>query len=184
MASGSMLAAGEGSARPMLRKTLAPIHPDGWKFIAGAALATVILFLVWRPAGWAGLTLTLWMAYFFPRSLARDADPSRADRQPGRWDRGLAGAGIAAARARDGRDPGAADRHLPQFVRCPYRARAARRQGRGAALHQGAVRQRQPRQGEPRQRASGDQRRPRRSARDRLRVDRRAGGAAHRLPGL
>ena len=49
----------------MLRKTLAPIHPDGWKFIAGAALATVILFLVWRPAGWAGLTLTLWMAYFF-----------------------------------------------------------------------------------------------------------------------
>lgn len=49
----------------MLRKTLAPIHPDGWKFIAGAALATVILFLIWEPAGWAGLTLTLWMAYFF-----------------------------------------------------------------------------------------------------------------------
>ncbi len=49
----------------MLRKTLAPIHPDGWKFIAGAALATVVLFLVWRPGGWAGLTFTLWMAYFF-----------------------------------------------------------------------------------------------------------------------
>jgi phosphatidylserine decarboxylase len=49
----------------MLRKTLAPIHPDGWKFIAIAALATVVLFLVWRPAGWAGLILTLWTAYFF-----------------------------------------------------------------------------------------------------------------------
>ena len=49
----------------MLRKTLAPIHPDGWKFIAIAALATVILFLLWAPAGWAGLILTLWMAYFF-----------------------------------------------------------------------------------------------------------------------
>src|SRR5271170_876489 len=49
----------------MLRKTLAPIHPDGWKFIAGAALATVVLFLVWQPAGWAGLVVTLWMAYFF-----------------------------------------------------------------------------------------------------------------------
>lgn len=49
----------------MLRQTLAPIHPDGWKFIAAAALATVILFALWSPAGWAGLVVTLWMAYFF-----------------------------------------------------------------------------------------------------------------------
>jgi phosphatidylserine decarboxylase len=49
----------------MLRQTLAPIHPDGWKFIAAAALATVILFVLWSPAGWAGLVVTMWMAYFF-----------------------------------------------------------------------------------------------------------------------
>jgi phosphatidylserine decarboxylase len=49
----------------MLRKTLAPVHLDGWKFIAAAALATSVLFVVCRPAGWAGLILTLWMAYFF-----------------------------------------------------------------------------------------------------------------------
>jgi phosphatidylserine decarboxylase len=49
----------------MLRKILAPIHPDGWKFIAAAALMTLILFLLWHPAGWAGLILTLWMVYFF-----------------------------------------------------------------------------------------------------------------------
>ncbi|MGC2415761.1 MAG: phosphatidylserine decarboxylase, partial [Stellaceae bacterium] len=49
----------------MLRKTLAPLHPDGWKFIAAAALMTLILFLLWHPAGWAGLILTLWIAYFF-----------------------------------------------------------------------------------------------------------------------
>lgn len=49
----------------MLRQTLAPIHPDGWKFIAVAALVAAILFLVWRPAGWAGLIVTLWIAYFF-----------------------------------------------------------------------------------------------------------------------
>ena len=49
----------------MLRKTLAPIHPDGWKFIAIAAVVTVVLFLIWRPAGWAGLIVTLWMTYFF-----------------------------------------------------------------------------------------------------------------------
>jgi len=49
----------------MLRQILAPIHPDGWKFIALAALATVILFLLWPPAGWVALILTLWMVYFF-----------------------------------------------------------------------------------------------------------------------
>jgi phosphatidylserine decarboxylase len=49
----------------MLRQILAPIHPDGWKFIAVAAVATLILFLLWPPAGWVALILTLWMAYFF-----------------------------------------------------------------------------------------------------------------------
>ena len=49
----------------MLRQIIAPVHPDGWKFIAIAAIATLILFLLWPPAGWVALILTLWMAYFF-----------------------------------------------------------------------------------------------------------------------
>jgi phosphatidylserine decarboxylase len=49
----------------MFRQILAPIHPDGWKFIAAAALAAFVLFLIWQPAGWAGLILMLWVAYFF-----------------------------------------------------------------------------------------------------------------------
>src|SRR5690242_4955196 len=49
----------------MLRQILAPIHPDGWKFIALAMIATVILLLLWPPAGWVALILTLWMGYFF-----------------------------------------------------------------------------------------------------------------------
>src|SRR5947207_13602758 len=49
----------------MLRQILAPIHPDGWKFIAIAAVVTLILFLLWPPAGWVALILTLWMVYFF-----------------------------------------------------------------------------------------------------------------------
>src|SRR5437764_12614180 len=49
----------------MLRQLVAPVHPDGWKFIAAAALATLIFFVVWSPLGWVGLILTLWMAYFF-----------------------------------------------------------------------------------------------------------------------
>src|SRR5947208_12970153 len=49
----------------MLRQIIAPIHPDGWKFIAIAAVATLILCLLWPPAGWVALILILWMVYFF-----------------------------------------------------------------------------------------------------------------------
>ena len=49
----------------MLRETLAPIHPDGWKFVAIGAAATVILYLLWHPAGWLALIVTVWIAYFF-----------------------------------------------------------------------------------------------------------------------
>ncbi len=49
----------------MLRRVLAPLHPDGFKFVLAAALATVLLFLLWTPAGWAAVAVTSWMVYFF-----------------------------------------------------------------------------------------------------------------------
>lgn len=49
----------------MLRQIFAPIYPDGWKFVAIAAAVTIVLFLLWHPAGWVALILTLWIAYFF-----------------------------------------------------------------------------------------------------------------------
>lgn len=49
----------------MIRQVLAPIHPDGWKFIAIAVVMTSILFLLWAPAGWIGVIATVWMVYFF-----------------------------------------------------------------------------------------------------------------------
>jgi phosphatidylserine decarboxylase len=49
----------------MLRRVLAPLHPDGFKFVLAAALGTVLLFLVWTPAGWAAVVVTLWLVYFF-----------------------------------------------------------------------------------------------------------------------
>jgi phosphatidylserine decarboxylase len=49
----------------MMRQVLAPIHPDGWKFIAIAAAVTLGLFLLWWPAGWVGVIATIWIAYFF-----------------------------------------------------------------------------------------------------------------------
>ncbi len=49
----------------MLRQIIAPIHPDGWKFVAIGVVATLILFLLWHPAGWLALIVTLWIVYFF-----------------------------------------------------------------------------------------------------------------------
>jgi len=44
---------------------LAPIHPDGWKFVALFSLATILLFILAQPLGWIGLVLTIWCTYFF-----------------------------------------------------------------------------------------------------------------------
>jgi phosphatidylserine decarboxylase len=49
----------------MLRQIFPPLHPDGWKFVALGVVATLVLFLLWHPAGWLALILTLWIAYFF-----------------------------------------------------------------------------------------------------------------------
>ena len=48
-----------------MRKQLVPIHPEGYVFIGGFALATLIMFWLWQPLGWIGVMLTLWCAYFF-----------------------------------------------------------------------------------------------------------------------
>jgi phosphatidylserine decarboxylase len=42
-----------------------PLHPDGWKFVAAFAAATILLFLLAQPLGWLGVAATLWCAYFF-----------------------------------------------------------------------------------------------------------------------
>lgn len=44
---------------------LAPVHRDGWKFLAiGIALALLFLML-WPPLGWLLVLLSAWIAYFF-----------------------------------------------------------------------------------------------------------------------
>lgn len=48
-----------------IRSQLAPIHPQGYPFIGGFALASLILFWVWTPLGWIGTLATAWCAYFF-----------------------------------------------------------------------------------------------------------------------
>jgi phosphatidylserine decarboxylase len=49
----------------VLRRVLAPLHPDGYKFVLIAGLTTILLFVLWAPAGWAATLVTLWIIYFF-----------------------------------------------------------------------------------------------------------------------
>jgi len=48
-----------------VRKGLTPIHREGWPFVAGFFVASVILGWLWDPLFWIGLALTVWCAYFF-----------------------------------------------------------------------------------------------------------------------
>lgn len=48
-----------------IRAQIPPIHPEGYPFIGGFALASLILFWIWTPLGWIGTVLTVWCALFF-----------------------------------------------------------------------------------------------------------------------
>jgi phosphatidylserine decarboxylase len=48
-----------------ISKTLAPIHPEGYPFIGGFLLVSLILLWLWPPLGWVGLLATCWCVYFF-----------------------------------------------------------------------------------------------------------------------
>jgi len=48
-----------------IRAQLVPIHREGYPFIGGFALASLILFIVWSPLGWLGTLATGWCAFFF-----------------------------------------------------------------------------------------------------------------------
>src|ERR1700738_2860688 len=48
-----------------IRAQIPPIHSEGYPFIGGFALASLILFWIWSPLGWIGTVLTVWCALFF-----------------------------------------------------------------------------------------------------------------------
>src|SRR6202162_2190029 len=53
------------SAIKSIRSRLAPINHEGFPFVGGFALASLILFWLWTPLGWIATVLTVWCAYFF-----------------------------------------------------------------------------------------------------------------------
>lgn len=56
---------GSHSLLETISDSLAPVHPDGHKFIAIGALATLLFFLLWPPLGWILALVTAWIVYFF-----------------------------------------------------------------------------------------------------------------------
>jgi phosphatidylserine decarboxylase len=48
-----------------IRRQFAPIHPEGYVFVAVFFLATLALDWLWSPLGWLCAILTVWCAYFF-----------------------------------------------------------------------------------------------------------------------
>jgi len=48
-----------------IRKQLTPVHPEGYPFIGGFAIVSIILLWLWPPLGWLATLATLWCAYFF-----------------------------------------------------------------------------------------------------------------------
>ena len=57
-----------------VRAQIPPVHPEGYPFIGGFALISLVLFWIWTPLGWIGTVLTIWCALFF-------RDPVRATPQ-------------------------------------------------------------------------------------------------------
>lgn len=47
------------------RKVFVPIHKEGYLYIGIAAVATLVLAMIWSPLGWIGAIITAWICYFF-----------------------------------------------------------------------------------------------------------------------
>jgi phosphatidylserine decarboxylase len=45
--------------------SIAPIHADGYKFVAIGVVVSLMLFLLWPPLAWLAVLVTAWIAYFF-----------------------------------------------------------------------------------------------------------------------
>jgi phosphatidylserine decarboxylase len=48
-----------------IRNTIVPVHKEGYPFVLGFFVASLVLGWLFKPLFWVGLILTLWCAYFF-----------------------------------------------------------------------------------------------------------------------
>ena len=136
-----------------IRSQLAPIHPQGYPFIGGFALASLILFWLWTPLGWIGTLATAWCAYFF-RDPVR-VTPLREGLVVAPADGRVSRVVNAVPPPELGLERAAAAAHLDlhERVRLPREPQPGVRAHRADGLSRRQVHQRRPRQGERGQRA-------------------------------
>jgi phosphatidylserine decarboxylase len=48
-----------------IRGQIPPIHPEGYPFVGGFVVLSLVLFWIWSPLGWIATVLTIWCALFF-----------------------------------------------------------------------------------------------------------------------
>ncbi|WP_421852123.1 phosphatidylserine decarboxylase [Oricola sp.] len=48
-----------------IRNSVAPVHREGWPFVAGFAVLAIVIGWIWDPLFYIGVALTAWCAYFF-----------------------------------------------------------------------------------------------------------------------
>ncbi|MCV9965869.1 phosphatidylserine decarboxylase [Pararhizobium sp. BT-229] len=48
-----------------VRNALVPVHKEGYRFVAGFFVVSLVLGFLWEPLMWIGFILTAWCAYFF-----------------------------------------------------------------------------------------------------------------------
>ena len=117
-----------------IRSQLAPIHPEGYPFIGGFALVSLILFWLWSPLGWLATLGDALVRLFLPRPAAGDAGARRhrggAGRRPRQPDRQRG----AAAGARSRRPAAAAHFDFHERVRLPREPQPGRRPHRAHRL--------------------------------------------------
>ena len=53
------------SVLDIIGDSIAPVHNDGYRFLAIAAAVTLLLFLLWPPLAWLAAHITVFIAYFF-----------------------------------------------------------------------------------------------------------------------
>src|ERR1700704_4363292 len=99
-----------------IRAQIPPVHPEGYPFIGGFALVSLILFWIWTPLGWLGTLMTVWGGLVFPHPVR--VMPGGGGGAGGRGDAG-GDAGVAAGRPGVWQQAAAAGLDLHERVQLP-----------------------------------------------------------------
>ena len=96
-----------------IRNTIVPVHKEGYPFVAGFFVASLVLGWVFEPLFWVGLILTLWCAYFFrdPERMTPQDDDLVIMPADGRSPRVADGDAAGRARSRPRADAAHLDLH-------------------------------------------------------------------------